>query len=64
MATLKLEVNDNYLENFLNFLKLIPKDVVKIEIEDNFEKELLKRDKEIESGNVKLLSEEEIFRDV
>ena len=64
MATLKLEVNDNYLENFLNFLKLIPKDVVKIEIEDNFEKELLKRDKEIESGKVKLLSEEEIFRDV
>ena len=61
MAVIKLEINDKYLENFLNFIKLIPKSVIKIEIEDNFEKELLKRSKEVKGKKVNLLSEEEVF---
>ncbi len=61
MAVIKLEINDKYLENFLNFIKLIPKSVIKIEIEDNFEKELLKRSKEVKDKKVNLLSEEEVF---
>ncbi len=61
MAVVKLEINDKYLENFLNFMKLFPTDIIKIEIEDNFEKELLKRAKEVKNKKVKLLSEEEVF---
>ena len=64
MAVIRLEINDKYLENFLNFLKLMPKNIIKIEIEDDFEKELLKRSKEIKEGKVKLLTEKEIFDEI
>ena len=42
----------------------MPKNIIKIEIEDDFEKELLKRSKEIKEGKVKLLTEKEIFDEI
>jgi hypothetical protein len=54
-----LEVNDKYVKTFLEFLKLMPKNVVNIK--DDFEEEIKKRREEIKNGNVKLLTKEEIF---
>ncbi len=50
MKTIQLEIKDDYLDNILNFLKLLPKNVVKIkELNDeksqNYE---LWSDKELE----------------
>ena len=64
MAILKIEIDDRYLNDFVNFIKLMPKDVIKVNIEESFEKELLKRAKEIKEKRVKLLNEEEVFSDV
>ncbi len=68
MAILKIEVNDRYLKRFIEFLSLMPKEVVKIDYEDSFEqaieKELLEREKELKQKKVKLLKEEEIFDDI
>jgi len=65
MAILKIEVNDRYVKRFIEFLRLMPKEVVKIEYEDSFEKEiekeLLKREEELKQKKVRLLKEEEIF---
>ncbi len=68
MAILKIEVNDRYVKRFIEFLRLMPKEVVKIEYEDSFEKEiekeLLKREEELKQKKVRLLKEEEIFDDL
>ena len=64
MATLKIKIDDRYLEDFLNFIKLLPKEIINIDIEEPFEKELLKRAKELKSGRVEPLTEEEVFSDV
>ncbi|WP_457561914.1 hypothetical protein [Caminibacter pacificus] len=54
-----IEVNDKYVKTFLEFLKLMPKNVVKIK--DDFEEEIKQRREEIKKGNVKLLTKEELF---
>ncbi len=50
MKTIQLEINDNYLDNILNFLKLLPKNVVKIKEIDttNVTDYKLWNDKELE----------------
>ena len=64
MAVIKLEIDDKYLENFLKFIELIPKKIIKVQIENSFEKELLKRAKEVDEKKVKLLTEKEVFGDI
>jgi len=50
MKTIQLEIKDDYLDNILNFLKLLPKNVVKIrELNDEKIKDYeLWSDKELE----------------
>jgi len=66
MKTIKIEVKDNYVNRILDFLKLLPENVAKIELlpDETFEEELLKRVEEVKSGKVKTLSREEIFGDI
>ena len=50
MKIIQLEINDNYLDNILNFLKLLPKNVVKVKEIDttNVKDYKLWNDKELE----------------
>ena len=40
MKTIQLEVRDDYLDNILNFLKLLPTNVVRIKELSNLEKDV------------------------
>jgi len=50
MKIIQLEINDNYLDNILNFLKLLPKNIVKVKEIDttNVKDYKLWNDKELE----------------
>ncbi len=66
MQTIKIEVKDDYVNKIVDFLKLLPENVAKIDLltDENFEQELFKRIKEIKSNKIKTLSKEEIFGDL
>ncbi len=62
MKTIQLEVKDDYLENILNFLKLLPENVAKIkELSDYDEEELLSRVDEVQQKRVQTISRDELF---
>jgi len=62
MKIIQLEVKDDYLENILNFLKLLPENVAKIkELSDYDEKELLSRVDEVQQKRVQTISRDELF---
>jgi hypothetical protein len=61
MRSLVLNVDDNVYENFINFLKILPQNKIKI-VEDipnteELERELKERKKEIANGKVLTLDE-------
>ena len=66
MKTIKIEVKDDYVNRILDFLKLLPENVAKIDLlpDETFEQELLKRVEEVKKGKVKTVSREEIFGDI
>ena len=62
MVTIQLEIKDDYLENILNFLKLLPENVAKIKEPNEFdEEELQSRIDDIHQNKVKTLSRDELF---
>ena len=62
MVTIQLEIKDDYLENILNFLKLLPESVAKIKEPIEFdEEELQLRIDDIHQNKVKTLSRDELF---
>jgi len=68
MQTISIEVQDNYVDKIVDFLKLLPQDVIKInEFNENSnvdEEELLTRIEEIESQKVQPISREELFNEL
>ena len=66
MQTIQLEVRDDYAKMILDFLKLLPENVAKINIEnkDNTSGELLSRVDEVKNKKVKTISRDELFDDL
>jgi len=63
MQTIHLEVKDDYAKMILDFLKLLPENVAKIDILNNKElsDELLSRIDDIKNNNVETISRDELF---
>jgi len=66
MQTIQLEVKDNYVKMILDFLKLLPENVAKINIENNhlLSDELVSRVDDIQNKKIKTISRDELFDDL
>jgi len=68
MQTISIDVQDSYVDKILDFLKLLPQDVIKInepiQNEDYDEEELLNRVEEIKSQKVEPITREELFHEL
>ena len=66
MQTITLKIRDDYVEKIINFLKLLPENVAKVEISSDKEEinnELISRIEDIENKRVKTISREELFNE-
>ncbi len=66
MQTIRLEVRDDYAQKILDFLKLLPENVAKIDILNNKElsDELISRIDDIKDNKVQTISRDELFSDI
>lgn len=67
MKTIQLDVQDDYVDKILSFLKLLPQNVAKIKTlselpaDDSYSDELLSRINDIKNNKVKPISRDELF---
>jgi len=67
MQTISIDVQDSYVDKILDFLKLLPQDVIKINEpiqNEDYEEELFKRVEEIKSQKVEPITREELFNEL
>ena len=66
MQTIQLEVRDDYAKMILDFLKLLPANVAKINIQNQSElsDELISRVDDIKNKKIKTISRDELFDDL
>jgi chromosome condensin MukBEF MukE localization factor len=70
MQTIRLEIRDDYVDKVLNFLKLLPENIAKVDVVSNnktvqmLDDELLSRMDDIKNSKVKTISREELFSDI
>ena len=60
--TINLDIKEQYLSNFENFIKSLPKDAVKIQ--NCLDKEIEKRVKDYQSGKMKTISHEKMWESI
>ncbi len=67
MKTIQLDVQDDYVDKILSFLKLLPQNVAKIKTlselhtDDSYSDELLSRIDDMKNSKVKPISRDELF---
>jgi len=66
MQTIQLEVRDDYAKMVLDFLKLLPESVAKIDIlnKQELSDELISRVDDIKNNKVETISRDELFDDI
>ena len=60
--TINLDIKDQYLSNFENFIKSLPKDAIKIQ--NSLDKEIETRVKEYQSGKMETISHEKMWESI
>jgi len=67
MQTIQIDIKEDYLNKVIDFLKLLPENVVKIHTNSQHTKnselnyELISRIDDIKNGKIKTISKEELF---
>jgi len=64
MQTIHLEVRDDYAKMVLDFLKLLPESVAKIDMKKELSTELTSRIDDIKNNKVTSISRDELFDNI